>query len=331
MGPSLPTSTPSIIWNGQCGFSYQGTSIGLDEPMIYTLRNMSTALDPTGAVLSTWNRPTLQPCPPYTGQQGSLQQGTSGFYERLGYGGSFAYVTCSNAGGIMLIGLRNAGLAGSVPYEIIKLRTLTQVDISYQQLSGTIPGSWGEVINWANFPPSTGFNSLTSLVLAQNSLTGTLPPKLGAIVSGGSTVTLAVCDNLVRKKGSHAWLMRLHCWAPLARAGGCGRAPRSSAERALRPSSRMPLRLLVLPPLGAQLTGTIPPGYSAFTSVSLSHNPALFGATPAGVTLSATYCGFFRRGTSLGHDRSVVDILLGASKRPLSRAAENAQPPAIRS
>lgn len=42
----------------------------------------------------------------------------------------------------------------------------------------------------------------------------------------------------------------------------------------------------------------------------MSYNPGIFGPTPAGVSLvSAGYCPATRLGTSIGHDRSITDIL----------------------
>lgn len=203
-----PVGAGPTAWGGVCGgFSGgYGTSIGLDEPMIFILRNISAALDPMGALLPSWRTPTLQPCGAYGGQPGGTLQGTTGYYARLGFGVTFAGVTCTNSGGmggVSSVALRNVGLNGSVPYELVKLRTATTFDLSYQFLTGTLPQAWGQQIQWTSFSASAGFDSVTSLVVAQNSISGQLPPLLGSI-GGGSPGALHVCDNLVRRRDTAA-------------------------------------------------------------------------------------------------------------------------------
>lgn len=107
-------------WTGQCTTALTGTSLGLDEPMIYILRNISAALDPTGAKLPSWKAPGLQPCQNYGAPAGGTTQGTSGYNERLGYGLNFAGISCASTGGISAVYLRNYGLNGTVPYELVR-------------------------------------------------------------------------------------------------------------------------------------------------------------------------------------------------------------------
>lgn len=130
------------IWTGNCGYNYQGTSVGLDTSMGPLMNLIGAALDPAGAVIGgtltgSWQL-SSQPCPPFAGQPGSL---VNGVQARRGYGGSFTGVTCGNtatSGGItqIILAQRTPALAGIVPYELSLLRTLTYLDLSRNVLTG---------------------------------------------------------------------------------------------------------------------------------------------------------------------------------------------------
>ena len=72
------------------GFLY-GTSIGLDRPLASILLDIKAALDPSGAVLSSWNASQSQPCRPWTTSPGVIGQSAA----QPGYGGGWRYISTS--------------------------------------------------------------------------------------------------------------------------------------------------------------------------------------------------------------------------------------------
>ena len=78
--------------------------------------------------------------------------------------------------------------------QLRELRNTGIIDISNNSLSGSIPFCWSAQANWTFFNSSVGFNSLKSLFLHQNALTGTLPSALGLLPSAGS-LSISLWDN----------------------------------------------------------------------------------------------------------------------------------------
>ena len=74
------------------GFLY-GTSIGLDRPLASILLDIRTALDPSGAVLGSWNASQSQPCRPWTTSPGTIGQNAL----LPGYGGGWRYVSTASS------------------------------------------------------------------------------------------------------------------------------------------------------------------------------------------------------------------------------------------
>jgi hypothetical protein len=163
------------------GFHY-GTSIGLDEPMYAILRRIATALDPTGALLPSWQASSTtlaQPCLP---SWGSSQRRTSpgfgqawvgvaaycidGVYSGNPFGGiaknpagENGWMSGSNleqwaTGGIGQLTLTGLGLNGTLPNDIRLLRTVTYLDLSQNTLRGSIPAAWGEPVSFTNYARS---------------------------------------------------------------------------------------------------------------------------------------------------------------------------------
>jgi hypothetical protein len=127
-----------------------GTSIGLDRPLASILADVKAALDPSGAVLTSWITNAVQPCPPWVSTNGN-NPGQSD--ASPGYGRAFAGVTCdewdgavvsstSNLGGLLSLILTGTSLNGTLPDQLRELRTATQVTLSGNALSGTIPPAW---------------------------------------------------------------------------------------------------------------------------------------------------------------------------------------------
>lgn len=87
------------------GFLY-GTSIGLDRPLTSILLDIKAALDPTGAVLGSWNASQPQPCRPWTSIPGTIGQNPTS----PGYGGGWNYIstasTATSADYCLVRGLR---------------------------------------------------------------------------------------------------------------------------------------------------------------------------------------------------------------------------------
>jgi hypothetical protein len=154
-----------------------GTSLGLDWPLAAILADVRAALDPSGGVLGGWNASaSVQPCAPYSGQRSG----------RLGYGGSWTGVTCSDGTAFapMTLFLDSLPyLAGTVPLRLRELRTATSIKLQRNPLlGGTLPAAWGANVTWSNFPtPTPGFDNTEYLYLWANNLTGALPPALLAV------------------------------------------------------------------------------------------------------------------------------------------------------
>lgn len=61
--------------------------------------------------------------------------------------------------------------------------------------------------------------------------------------------------------------------------------------------------------LRLQFNGTIPSGYTSITTLTVSYNPYIVGNYLTGKTPSTANCGAAYAGSSIGLDRSFVDIL----------------------
>jgi hypothetical protein len=68
-------------------------SIGLDRPLTSILLDIKAALDPSGAVLGSWNASQSQPCRPWTTSPGVIGQNPAS----PGYGGGWRYISTSTA------------------------------------------------------------------------------------------------------------------------------------------------------------------------------------------------------------------------------------------
>jgi hypothetical protein len=147
-----------------------GTSIGLDRPLVNILLDIKAALDPGGTVLSTWNASQLQPCRPFSSDNGAtIAQRSSS----PGYGRGWKYVSTTSVvnsaeycqdltassvnvytsptdfvrntqltGGIAGLWLSGLSLRGTVPAVLQELRTASAVSLARNLLTGTIPSVW---------------------------------------------------------------------------------------------------------------------------------------------------------------------------------------------
>ena len=163
-----PPSKEYAGWGS--GWLY-GTSIGLDRPLVNILLDIKAALDPGGTVLSSWNASQLQPCRPFSSDNGGtiVQRSSS-----PGYGRGWKYVStvttvvnsaeyCQDltassvnvytsptdfvkntqlTGGIAGLWLSGLSLRGTVPAALQELRTASAVSLARNLLTGTIPSVW---------------------------------------------------------------------------------------------------------------------------------------------------------------------------------------------
>ena len=93
------------------------------------------------------------------------------------------------------LGLGSSGLSGSIPPELGRLTSLTELYLYDNQLSGSIPPELGRLtsLTWlylsdsglsGSIPPELGrLTSLTWLDLNGNDLSGSIPPELGRLTS----------------------------------------------------------------------------------------------------------------------------------------------------
>ena len=125
-----------------------GTSIGLDRPLASILMDVKAGLDPTG-VLTSWNSSLVQPCPPWLSGNSYPSQVTTS----PGYGRSWTGVTCgdwdgavvtstSNLGGMRALAFSGLNLQGTLPDVLRELRSLSQLSLPLNRLSGSIPNAW---------------------------------------------------------------------------------------------------------------------------------------------------------------------------------------------
>jgi len=70
---------------------------------------------------------------------------------------------------VVVIGLGQNNLAGTIPLELGQLKNLWYLDLEENQLSGAMPPELGQLTN------------LSSLDLSENNLRGTIPPQLGQL------------------------------------------------------------------------------------------------------------------------------------------------------
>lgn len=107
---------------------------------------------------------------------------------------SFCGVTCGAEGSVIAVQLAGQGLRGSVrPNSVARLRALSILDLSNNQLSGTLPDDLGTLANLHTLDfshnffsgpiPSTfgGLSSLLNLSLAANQLNASIPSSLGTL------------------------------------------------------------------------------------------------------------------------------------------------------
>ena len=147
------------------GYLY-GTSIGLDRPLVQILLDIKAALDPNGAVLSSWNSSHLQPCRPWSYDGTNAGQNAAS----PAAGKSWRYISLNNAneycqdmqypgflvstspsttvtntarvGGIAGLWLSGLGLNGTLPAQLQELRTASQISLAKNSISGSIPSTW---------------------------------------------------------------------------------------------------------------------------------------------------------------------------------------------
>jgi hypothetical protein len=178
------TSATATIANGQAptygtGVLY-GTSIGLDQPLISTLREVQAALDPFGAALrSSWGAAHWQPCLPW---RSTVAANAGQNASTPGYGRGWSGVTCSEWGGTI------------AP---LRLGGLSSLQLAGLQLNGTAPCALGRLY------------TATSITLASNALTGLLPqlPTLTLLttfnVSSNPGLCCASSGSLLLKAGTN--------------------------------------------------------------------------------------------------------------------------------
>ena len=147
------------------GYLY-GTSIGLDRPLVQILLAIKAAVDPRGAVLSSWNTTHLQVCRPWSYNAANSGQnaaspvaGKSWSYisgaganefcldmHKAGYTASTSpSTTVSNTaqiGGVAGLWLSGLALNGTLPAELQELRTAILISVARNYLTGSIPSSW---------------------------------------------------------------------------------------------------------------------------------------------------------------------------------------------
>jgi hypothetical protein len=153
--------------NGGYGTGWlYGTSIGLDRPLVQILLDIKAALDPSGAVLSSWNASHLQCCRPWTydgtnaGQNAaSPVAGKSWRYISgasaneycqdmqapnffMSTSPSTTVTNTARAGGIAGLWLSGLGLNGTLPAQLQELRTASQISLARNSITGSIPSSW---------------------------------------------------------------------------------------------------------------------------------------------------------------------------------------------
>ena len=125
-----------------------GTSIGLDRPLASILMDVKAGLDPTG-VLTSWNSSLMQPCPPWLSGNSNPSQQVS----LPGYGRAWTGVTCSdwdgavvtstsNLGGVGSLAVSGLNFQGTLPDVLRELRSLSQLSLPLNRLSGSIPTAW---------------------------------------------------------------------------------------------------------------------------------------------------------------------------------------------
>ncbi|KAJ3394831.1 hypothetical protein HDU92_006497 [Lobulomyces angularis] len=98
------------------------------------------------------------------------------------------YVTCNKFNQITRLNLGDKSIT-SIPNDIFKFRELILLDLSFNQINGSIPSNIGKLKKLKNLsgnklkdsiPASLGdLENLTGLWLALNKLTGSIPPELG--------------------------------------------------------------------------------------------------------------------------------------------------------
>jgi hypothetical protein len=156
------------------GYLY-GTSIGLDRPLASILLDIKAALDPSGAVLSSWNASHLQPCRPWSYNTGAASQNAASpvagkawkyisvdtaneYCQDMHAPNYLVYVSASatftntaRAGGIAGLWLSGLSLNGTLPAALQDLRTASLITLSRNALTGSIPSAWCVGIQRARF------------------------------------------------------------------------------------------------------------------------------------------------------------------------------------
>ncbi|KAL7608593.1 hypothetical protein Lser_V15G13086 [Lactuca serriola] len=140
------------------------------EDDVQCLRGLQKSVHEPGSTLSTWN----------------FSNTTIGFIC------SFFGVTCWNdqENRVITLTLREAGLAGPVPSDLQFCRSLQNLDLSGNNLTGSIPS---EICTWLPY--------LVSLDLSNNEFTGEIPASLGncsflnSIVLSGNKLSGSIPDQ----------------------------------------------------------------------------------------------------------------------------------------
>ncbi|GAU26176.1 hypothetical protein TSUD_353980 [Trifolium subterraneum] len=162
-----------------CGITY-GT-----ETDILCLKNIKNSIqDPNNYLTSSWN----------------FNNNTEGYICR------FNGVECwhPDENRVLNLKLSNMGLKGQFPRGIVNCSSLTGLDLSVNDLSGTIPGELLKYVTSLDLSSNAFFGEipdslanctyLNSLKLNQNNLTGQIPPRLGTLPR---IKTFDVSDNLL--------------------------------------------------------------------------------------------------------------------------------------
>ncbi|KAG2451466.1 hypothetical protein HYH02_004064 [Chlamydomonas schloesseri] len=98
--------------------------------------------------------------------------------------------------------LRNTGLAGTLPPDLVTLRRLVRMDLSSNSISGTLPASWAPGGSAAAGGVAAGLTALRQIDLSGNRLWGTLPVEWSSFAS---LQYLSVASNALSGTVPEAW------------------------------------------------------------------------------------------------------------------------------
>uniref|UniRef100_A0A5B7AQ14 Protein kinase domain-containing protein n=1 Tax=Davidia involucrata TaxID=16924 RepID=A0A5B7AQ14_DAVIN len=129
----------------------------LSQTQLSLLMTIKASLDPHDLYLSSWSPNATDPCD-----------------------GSFDGVACNEHGHVANISLQGKGLAGQIPPEIGRLKSLSGLYLHFNKLNGVVPK---EIAN---------LSELSDLYLNVNNLTGEIPPEIGNM---SNLQVLQLCYN----------------------------------------------------------------------------------------------------------------------------------------